>query len=456
VNFIQKAISRFLPSTITNPQYYNSVFGSMAEKSVIWMPENPEGYIKTGYFSNPDVYAAVQTIVNIATVAPLNLYKVKNESAVKKYKSLCQGIPDRENLKQRSAWKTKALEEVDSHKVLGRLHRPNEYQTLTEFLANIYGFRLTTGNAYIYKAMSQIGTPELMGMYLLPSQYMSIISGGIMEPVSKYKLHYQSADEAFDANQVIHNRSWSLDYSYPGSHLFGIAPLRAARRSVTMSNDGREAQTWMLKNMGSKGMLALDPDGLKQPPTEAQMQKIKDDYNVGNNGIEKAGKVGVSIGKFQWHQFGMSSIDLSIIESLRMSQEDICKVFGISPVLLGNMSNSTDNNFKHARVQAITNAVIPLLTSVRDSLNMGFLPEFKLDGSYLLDFDTTVFTELQEDREKQAGYLSKSWWLTPNEARIEMGYGELPDENMGKIYVPSSITPLDQANEITELPNTDY
>jgi HK97 family phage portal protein len=270
----------------------------------------------------------------------------------------------------------------------------------------------------------------------------------MMSPASAYKLNYQKQEDAFQAEQVIHNRSWSLDYSYGGAHLYGISPLKAARRSVTMSNDGREAQTWMLKNMGSKGLLAMDVlgSGLKETPSAEQFQKIKDDFNDNNRGIEKAGKVGVTVGKYQWFQMGMSSVDLSIIESQKWSMADICKVYGISPILLASMDAATYSNYREAKKAAISMAVIPLLTSVRDSLNQGLLKEFKDGDKYLLDFDTTVYSELQEDRSQQATYLEKAYWLTLNEKRIEMGYGELDDENMKKVYLGSSLSPLEQVN----------
>jgi HK97 family phage portal protein len=458
VNRLQKFLANITGVDKIAANLYNqSVFKFLNDGSVIWMPDNPEGYIKDGYYTNPDVYAAIQTIVNLATVAPLNLYRVKpdQKKAYQKYKSLCAGIPDANNLQQRSVFKTKALEEVDSHKILDRLNKPNEYQTLTEFLANIYGFRLATGNFYIYKAKSEVGTPEVMKLYILPTQYMNIESGGIMSPVKKYIYNFNATKEGFTPDLIIHNRTWSLDYSYAGSHLFGISPLKAARRSITMSNDGRTAQTTMLKNTGAKGLLAMNvkESGLAQSPTREQLQQIKDDFREDSGGMQNIGKVNVSVGKFEWFNMGMSAVDLSILESAKWSQQDICKVFGISPVILGDLSASTDNNYKHAKVSAITNAVIPLLRSVADSLNNGLVTEFDKNGDYVLDFDLSVYSELQEDLKSMVDYLEKAWWLTPNQKLTQMSYGESVDPNMNKIYLPASLMTMDDLNAPKDLDN---
>jgi HK97 family phage portal protein len=282
---------------------------------------------------------------------------------------------------------------------------------------------------------------------------MAIKSGGPMAPVSKYL--YGIHKEEYDPKDIIHNRSWSLDYSSPGSHLFGISPLKAARRSITMSNDGREAQTSMLKNMGSKGLLAMDvvASGLKATPTPEQLQSIKDKFNAEHRGIDKAGRVSVASGKFEWHQMGMSAVDMSIIESQKWSKADICQVYGMSPILLASMDAATYSNYKEAKKAAITMAVIPLLRSEADTYNDGLVPEFAGKETYILDHDLTVYTELQEDREKQAAYLEKCYWLQPDEKRIEMGYGESGDPLMQKYYFPGSLMELNELNRPADIGN---
>lgn len=461
MNIFKKFLSSIgIPTT---NRYNQAVYQYLNDGSVIWMPDKPQEYIDSGYYLNPDVYAAVQTIVNIASVAPLNLYRIRpdQKKSYQKYKALCAGVPDGENLKQRAYYRTKALEEVDGHKLLDKLNKPNEWQSGGELLANLYGFRLITGNAYLYKSRAQVGSPTVEKLYILPSQHMTIKSGGVMAPVGKYVYQAGMGKEEFEPNDVIHNRSWTLDYSYPGSHLFGISPLKAARRSITMSNDGREAQTAMLKNKGAKGLMAFDvaASGLKEQPTKEQLQDLKDEFNEKNGGVystgsfKNAGKVNLAVGKFEWHQMGMSSVDLSIIESQKWSKADIYQVYGISPILGASMEAATYSNYKEARKAAITMAVIPLLTSVRDTLNSGLTPEFDTKGEFVLDYDLTIYTELQADRSEQSTYLSNSIWLTLNEKRVEMGYGEIEDPNFNKIYVPSSLMTLDELNAPKDIEN---
>jgi HK97 family phage portal protein len=462
VNFIQKLFTRGAAaatnSLVSSNLYNQALFRYLSNNTVIWVEDSPKQFINDGYYKNPDVYAAINVIVRLASVAPLNLYKVVDKKALRAYKNLLNTIPSpgdkrfTKHLQSIEDYKTKALEEVFTHKILDRLERPNDYQSKGEFLENWYGFRLTCGEAIIYKSKATVGSPEIMDLYHLPPQDTNIISGGITEPIKKYKIGFGSSAAEFDPGDIIHNRSWSLDYDNPGSHLRGISPLRSALRALTMGNDARAAQTWMLQNKGSDILLTLDPDGLKATPSAEQRAELEDGVNSKVNGKQNKGKVSFAVGKFQSHQLGMNSIDMGIMEAIKMSTVDICKVYGISPILLASEEASSFNNYREAKTAAITQATIPLLISVRDSLNKDLIPEYKAEG-FMLDYDLTAYPELQADKSKQVSYLKDAWWLTPNEKRIEQSYGELPDPNMTKIYIPTGMQPIDEANTNELLPD---
>jgi len=60
-----------------------------------------------------------------------------------------------------------------------------------------------------------------------------------------------------------------------------------------------------------------------------------------------------------------------------------------------------------------------------------------------IDFDFSVIPELQEESDKVVEQMSKSWWLTPNEKRMAMSYGEVEDdESMNDYYIPANLLPI--------------
>ena len=65
------------------------------------------------------------------------------------------------------------------------------------------------------------------------------------------------------------------------------------------------------------------------------------------------------------------------------------------------------NNFAEAEKSLTMRACLPRLTRKRDNLTMKAQKDWGLDKRYVIDFDMTVFSELQEDMKDMVS------WLTP-------------------------------------------
>ena len=100
-----------------------------------------------------------------------------------------------------------------------------------------------------------------------------------------------------------------------------------------------------------------------------------------------------------------------------------------------------------ARKAAITDAVLPELTALRDALNQWLVPGWSKEDNkkYFLDFDTSVYAELQDDMKSLVEWLEKAWWIDPNEKRVQMSY-EAKGPEFDECFIPAGITPLSQSN----------
>lgn len=431
--------------------YTRAIYHQLSNNQILWMPNDTVSYVNDAFYTNPEVYNAVLTIVNMASRSPINLYKVKDAKKAEKYKAMTRGLVDSKSMSDILKVKAQAFEEVDKeHPVLKLLQKPNEWQSEADFRANRLGFRLVTGNYYMYKSFPQVGSKlgEPVSLYLLPSQYMQIISGGLMEPVKSYVNCYNGGKEPIEAEKIIHNRAWSLDYSYAGSHLFGISPIKAATKSITLNNWGREAWVTELQNGGAKGVMSIDQS---DDDFKASLPTVKEKFQE-QSGVENRGLPVFTNNKVEWHQLGLNAVELSILEALKASGIDIYKVFGID-VNMFNTDASSYNNKKEAIKHTLFMAVIPLLISDRDSLNHGLMPHFDKTGQYFLDYDLTVYSELNENRKELFDALKTAEWLTPNEKRVESGYDSSEDPNMDKFYFSNSLEELSRINTEMDLPN---
>jgi hypothetical protein len=95
--------------------------------------------------------------------------------------------------------------------------------------------------------------------------------------------------------------------------------------------------------------------------------------------------------------------------------------------------------------------VIPELCKIRDELNRWLTPKY---GEKLcIDFDFSVIPELQEETDKVVSQMTQAWWLTPNEKRMAMNYGE-DEENdiMNEYFIPANLMPTNDFDEVVDEP----
>jgi HK97 family phage portal protein len=431
--------------------YLNAVFPYLGN-NVIWTAPTTQNFIEKGLYMNSDLYSIINLIINKVSAAPIVVYEVKDQKALKYYKSM-SGKFDNSGAKfQAERLKTKALEEVYIPELEKLFKKPNEFQTWDNLLKEIAAFRLTTGNAYFYGARrgDQPNAP-IIGLYSLPSQYMEIISGGLNQPIKEYRLTYNGYDR-IDAANIGHLKNINLSYTAgTANHLYGASPLRSAVRDLTTSNDGKQALLSMLQNMGARGILT--GDGTVNI-TREQAQGLKEDYAHNYQGATKAGDVIITPAKLSWVQMGMNAVDMSILDTQKVILRSLCRVYGVDAKLLGDTEASTFNNTETAYKALINNVVRPLHIEIRDVLNNWLLASYG-NKNLFLDFDYMAYPEMQDDMDKLVNQLSQAWWLTPNEKRAAMNYGEFENVLMEQPFIPQGLMTLSEfsAQPVDDLEN---
>jgi HK97 family phage portal protein len=417
-------------------------------KQPLFSEDSMQEYVDKGYQYNADVYSIVSFITRKAATAPPILYEVKDDRAFQKYKSFSANLTKPSDIAEANHLRAKALVEVDmTHPIIQTLLNPNDYQSYYEFMDNLLGFKLITGNSYVYGVGPSTGfnAGKFKQLYVLPAHLIRILSDGRYDPVSGYTLTTQYDTQDLRADNVMHTKYWSPDYSSQGSHLYGQSPLRAALRVMQQSNDAQTASVKLFQNTGAVGILSDDSDDGLAPEQALELQRK---YKAEHSGSANAGNIIISSSKLKWTQLGLSPVDLAIIDSQKMNLRQLCNIYHVNSALLNDPDNKTYNNMYEARKALISDAILPELIALRADLNKWLVaPYNKSEGvNYFLDFDLSVFPELQEDKKEQIQYLERAWWLTPNQKLEEMGYGRNEDPNMDKVYVSIQVKPIDSMN----------
>lgn len=402
----------------------------------VYMPDDVEKYIDQAYLFNPTVYSIVSFIAQKAGAIPWFVYSVKNDKALNLYKSASPSLMQY----KKDVIKTKALVELPDHELSQLFQTPNILQSWAEFIEQIVGFKLVTGNSYIHCIGPENGVNAglVKEMWTLPSQLMVVVAGDKMQPIKQYEIKGDRG-QIIPANQVIHLKYWTPNY-INGQFLYGISPIQAGRRVVTRSNSSYDASVASFQNMGASGILSPDPKTGETALTEEQQIDAEKRF-ARKTGPKNAGKPFITGIPMKWQQVGMSPVDLAIIENDKMDLRTLCNIYHVPSELFNDAANKTYSNTKEAGSAVYTNAVIPALTQLRDSFNQFIYKRY--EGKIYVDFDTSMISELQDDLSLISTSLQGCWWLKPNERREVMKWDADQDNPlMDEYWIPAGLTPM--------------
>lgn len=422
---LQKAIgfapARTLQQIEEAERITNKYFAALSYlgRGPIWNDDNVQNYVEQGYARNPDVFAVVSAIAQKTAALDVKLIENVNGEKV----------------------------ELD-HPALDLIYEPNEEQSKFDFIEQLAGYLLITGNAYDYCTSPADGpnAGRPINMYVLPSQFMDVVGGDMGTPVAGYTMSLWGNVEGaeFTTDEIIHFKNAQYIYG-DGQERYGMSPIRSAWRSIETGNSGYEANKKGLENLGPPGVLYdkgigdLSADTL----TEVQQRNLESKFRK-MSGTKNSGTIAVTSGNLGYINFGLSAVDLAIMDTLKMTLVDVCNVYHVPSQLFNSEIGKTYSNLKEARKQMYTDAVLPMADRIYGKLSRKLLPKYPdLKGrDVYFKVDQSNINELQPDMQELANWLNVSYWLTPNEAREKMGYEREADPMMDEIYMPAGRVPI--------------
>lgn len=429
--------------------YVQNVYQWLFNFQPIIVDDKPIEYVNS-YKGNSDVYTCIDKIAKKLVKTPIIIYEVNpgKEAKYLQYKSL-RSSGEVEAQRKATLFKSQSLTEVNQKDIERIIETPNSEQTRTEFFQQLVGFFLISGNGYVYFNGPSPGIAPWTEMFVLPSQLMEIISGGIFEPIKGYRLLYSYLANdlvvPFDAKQVEHIKTFNPEFNANASQLYGMSPLRSLLTTLAMSKEGRNELVKQAKNGGTLGMLSPDGTNLflndtQQEDLQKKLQAIRASNRTGERMFPSAGPL-------KYTQIGLPSTDLQLIEVLGVTRDDIYRAYHV-PLTYANQEATTYDNASLMGKQFIYDAVMPIGDIIEDRiLNKAICgPVNKKTGKkYVAHFDYQSLPELQADMEKLATWLNNSPDLTLNEKREAKGYGKSTEPGTDQIFIPSGWRALKDA-----------
>lgn len=226
----------------------------------------------------------------------------------------------------------------------------------------------------------------------------------------------------------------------------GMSPIGVVRNTVGNALAGEKTAGKMFAN-GMQVAGVLSSDQILKEPQRKQLSEILGQFA----GSDKAGKIAVLEAGLKYQQLTINPKDAQMLEVRQFNVEQICRIFGVPPVMIGHASNGTTtwgSGIEQLILQFIKTCLGPLVKSIESAVYRDLLDE-KTRKTTVVKFNMEGL--LRGDSTARAEFLSKmvtNGIYTPNEARSYEN--KAPVVGGEKAIVNGTMTPLDKVGQAND------
>lgn len=289
--------------------------------------------------------------------------------------------------------------------------RPNPYQSAQEFRNCVFTDFLLDGNIFIYYDGAFLYHLPAVNMQILPDP-KTLVAGYKYQGITNFK-----------AEEIIHIRDLNSTSIYRGT-----SRLVAASRNIAILYKMQAFQEQFFDNGAVAGLIITTDNSLSQNAKDKTLAMWAQRYSP-KNGAKRPLILDNGMKPNPVAQSSFQEMDFD--QSIKTHDTKILKAIGIPPILLdgGNNANISPN----LRLFYLE-TVMPIVNKFNSAMERYF--------GYDISPITNNVSALQPELKDIAAYhstLVNAGILTPNEARIELRYPELPGKEATDIRIPANI-----------------
>lgn len=310
---------------------------------------------------------------------------------------------------------------------------PNEDMTRYVLLKTMVASVLLKGNAYAYIERTPSGA--VSQIIYIPATDVGIEF--VRDHNGIYRKRYRVAGfkKLVEPKDMIH----VMNFSYDG--IVGVSTLAHAAQSLGIATAAEERANVNLKNGGAlTGVLTVEGPRLDK--------KQKDDIYMTwaermNPTSGNPSSIAVLEGNMKYQSIAISPKESQLLEARQFQVVEICRIFGVSPVKIFDLSKSSYSTVEATQLQFLTDTLLPLITKFELEFRRKLLVGDEMKN-YDIEFDTSVI--LRTDKKAESSYWRDMTYIgaaTPNEVRK---LNNLPPLTNGDVaFVQVNMQPLDHA-----------
>lgn len=321
---------------------------------------------------------------------------------------------------------------ASAHPLYALLYRrPNGWQTSFEFRETIAFHAMLTNNAFIF--VNRVGIARTI------KELIPIEPGRVtVKQLPDYRLEYSVRADDGQVQVFGQDAIWHLRGPSWNGYL-GMEAVKLAREAIGLSITLEQSQAEFSGNgAATSGVLA----------TKEKLSKERYDFlsawlDKHLPGGERFGKPLLVDDSAAYTQMAMSAVDQQLLESRKMQVEEICRAFGVMPIMIGHAGDTTPTyaSAEQFFLAHVVHTLMPWYTRIEQSADVNLLTEAERAEGYYTKFNPNALmrgaaTDRANFYKAGLGTTQQPGWMTRNEVR---GLEELDPVDGGDEF-PALIT----------------
>ncbi len=337
-------------------------------------------------------------------------------------------------------------EQIHKHPALTLLNRPNDKMTKFQMMHFLEASLLFTGNAYLIVQNNGFGRPAYLwpalsyNMKIVPDED-TFIKGYLYKHNNKEQAFLHPSDpRSKEPNALYCIHVMTLG---PKDPYYGVGAIEAAAYEVDTQHYMNDYNINLFRNGAFVGGAVETDKNL----SETQERDLRMRFEAAYRGVKKAGKVMMLSHGFSYKQIVLSPEELTLLQLMNFTKEQIFMMFGTPQNLAGNRTETSKSGGDWANYDFYKSVVNPDLMMFKDAFQYGVIERFEAKSILELDYDPVIPRDEQMEHNRRVELAEKAI-IEPNEARAEINkpprdWGEYP-------LVNNQMVPI---NEVFNNPN---
>lgn len=335
--------------------------------------------------------------------------------------------------------KTNVRELHTQHPAYGLFRNPNSNQTSLQFIQQYVTSKLTCGNTYVLLLRDARGVAN--EMYVLDPRKVQVLlteKGDVYYRLGRDPLAGIEDSFTVAATEIVHDRAVTLWHP-----LIGVGPLFAAGVSAMLSGRIQINAERFFANMSRPSGYLFAPGKIDEKI--ARRLQTEWEQNYSGKGL---GKIAVLTNGLDFKPMNLTAVESETAALLRMTAEEIARVYRVPPFKLGDPSKMTYRNNEQMARDYFNNC----LSYHLESFEQCFEKALQLRNGVEIEFDASAMFRLDaESRYTAHKDALNAGWKSVNEVRAEE---DLPPVVGGEEpRVQMQYVPLSQVDALTAAAN---